>query len=189
MKHQNDDYQTYLYNGVMVPIDPLPDANGVGGGGKPGTISVTPGPDGWLDLDLYIRVDDQIDMSTLDFNDPDLNYDYIGSWHGIDLCAVTCIHELVHQDNYLNGGGGSLDDDGDGVITNNEGSANYYLNYCITDTYDVAGTLARGYYGPIGDDEFLCRIREMNYVDPNKMGGSTDPDKDWSKEGKRWHTY
>jgi hypothetical protein len=178
-----DAYQKYIYANREIEI--------ALGNGKPGTISVTPGTDGWLDLNLYIRADDGIDMSTLDFNDPDLNYDYIGSWHGIDICAITCIHELVHKSNDDAGGWGPSDHDQDGVITANEGSPYYYLNYCIRDTYDVAATLSEPNYAGYGDNEFLCRIAEMNYTDPNSLwtAGETDPDVDWSKEGKRWQTY
>jgi len=187
LKHVDDEYQVYLYNGNMVTISPLPLADGSGGGGKPGTIAVEPGQDQWLDLYLYVRGDDEVDMSTLDFNDTRLNHNYIGSWQGVDICAITCLHEIKHMTNdQLQG----ADSDDDGIPNDYEGSSHSFLNYCIKDTYNVDEHFLAD-YSQYGDDEFLCRMKEMDYVDPNSLrtAGKTDPDKDWSKGGKRWQTY
>lgn len=86
---------------------------------------------------------------------------------GIDLCAMTLVHELKHKSlaetlpNYNKSGQpNALDSDGDGLPDLYETSLPYHLYITDSDTYNLASIDPS--YASYGDEEFLCRKAEAN---------------------------
>jgi len=189
-KDPRDRYMKYVYDGREVEM-------GLGRG-RPGTIAIAPGIDGWLDLYWYPGGDDQVMEDANNLQDLRLNHSYVASWDALEVCAITCVHELEHKRHHDDRTaaqqahpGMIVDLDDDTVITINEGEDHYFLNCYIRDTYDVASELGNPDYSYYGDSEFLCRMSEMNYSDPNGLvtEGKIGPQQDWSKGGRQWRKY
>ncbi len=104
---------------------------------------------------------------------------------GIDLCAMTVVHELKHKSlaetlpNYnTTGSPNAVDTDGDGLPDLYEMSLPYNLYITESDTYNLASIDPS--YAAYGDEEFLCRKAEAN---PHPVTHSAD----WSDtNGFNW---
>ena len=144
--------------------------------GKPFTIWITAGSDLYMHSgDNFLQGDDKLDIPSAFIVEHYVNY------LGIDCCAETCSHELMHKFLFDMVGGPpnpNPTSDGDYVDDTYELNSPYHLDPNRIDTYNVANTPGIGY----GDDnEFLARMAEHN-------PGLRDATKDWSNiNGKQWH--
>jgi hypothetical protein len=144
------------------------------GKGAPNSIIITAGPDDFMHSgDGNLAGDDEPDLSNAQTEPHNINFE------GIDCCAETCTHELMHRSLYDMVGGPpnpSPTADGDYVDDTYELNSPYHLDPHRRDTYNCAGTIGYG-----TDNEFLARMAEKN-------PGPRDASRDWSagQYGKQW---
>ena len=112
----------------------------------------------------------------------------IDNYSGIDTVAVVCTHELKHQSLLVPLGApctwAQLEktSDNDCVSNDLEGLPPYYLDPARKDTYNLGADFLSDYDEEWqSDNEFLAYLAGMS-------PGPRDPNLDWSKGGKRWHT-